>query len=48
MLAAHEASYDRSLRSLKKKLSALLNSTTAHVQPAGENLTSGSLRQARG
>lgn len=39
MLAAHEASYRQSLRSLKKKISALHNRTTAASQAAGENLT---------
>lgn len=36
MFAAHEASYQQSLRALRKKIGALHNSTTAVFKAAGE------------
>lgn len=38
MLAAHEASYQQSLRSLRKKISVVHNSTMAVFKAGGEKL----------
>lgn len=39
MLAVHEASYQQGLRSLRKRISALHNSTVAIFKAGGEKLT---------
>lgn len=41
MFAAHEASYQQSLRALRKKIGALHNSTTVVFKAAGETPSTG-------